>query len=99
MESLIELLGNKESIGEFSKSELNLLISQIEKNNEEEMSAIKDYYKLLAIMPIEFEDQIKDIIADELNHSIILSKIAEVLSKIEPSEYENFLKIRYKDKE
>lgn len=95
MDKIIELLENK-NFNELTYKEKMIITSIIEKNNKEELKAIEDYYKLLAIIPIEFKKDIEDIISDELNHSIILSKIVESITHIYTSEYESFNSIKKK---
>jgi len=56
--------------------------AEIEKNISDEAIAREGYYRLKAILPLEEQDIINEIISDELDHSRILKKLVERYSKI-----------------
>lgn len=59
--------------------------SEIQKNLADEATAVENYTKLLAIVPNgEDFDLISEIIADELNHQLVLQGIYGRITKIEP---------------
>lgn len=61
--------------------------SRISFNIKAEAEANEFYFELLELVPEEDKDIIKEIIADELNHAIILGKLQEKYSRILPSEF------------
>lgn len=71
----------------------------LEYNVAQEAIAREDYYKLLDLVADEHKAQIKGIIEDEINHSIILMKLAEIYSGNKPSEFENLIYLKKLEKE
>ena len=61
------------------------LASILAKNNVGEQEAIEGYLQLLTIphLPKELADDIREIIADEMNHSMLLSKWMTNLTNIQ----------------
>lgn len=72
---------------------VNEVLQLIEVNESKEADARDYYYKLLAIIPDKYKDAIKEIISDEIDHSIKLMRIAEVLSKNNPVEYDKIINL------
>lgn len=72
---------------------INEVLQLIEVNESKEADARDYYYKLLAIIPDKYKDAIKEIISDEIDHSIKLMRIAEVLSKNKPVEYDKIINL------
>lgn len=72
---------------------INEVLQLIEVNESKEADARDYYYKLLAIIPDKYKDAIKEIISDEIDHSIKLMRIAEVLSKNNPVEYDKIINL------
>ena len=72
---------------------VNEVLQLIELNESKEADARDYYYKLLAIIPDKYKDVIKEIISDEIDHSIKLMRIAEVLSKNNPVEYDTIINL------
>ena len=70
------------------------ILELIEVNEAKEAEAREFYYKLLEIIPEEYEKVIREIISDEIDHSIKLMRIAEKMTGIKPKEYEEILKLR-----
>lgn len=59
--------------------------SEIQKNLADEATAVENYTKLLAIVPNDKDfDLISEIIADELNHQLVLQEIYGRITQIEP---------------
>lgn len=79
---------------EMTENEKNLAVQGIEHNVSEEAIAREEYYKLLNQVADEHKTEIKGIIEDEINHSIILMKLAEIYSGNKPTEFENIDKLR-----
>ena len=73
---------------------VNEVLQLIEVNESKEADARDYYYKLLEIIPDKYKDAIKEIISDEIDHSIKLMRIAEVLSKNNPVEYDKIIKLK-----
>lgn len=65
----------------------NYVSSKIEFNIKAEAEASEYYFELLNLVPEEDKPIIKNILADELNHAIILGKLQEKYSGILPSEF------------
>ena len=65
----------------------NVIASKIEFNIKKEAEANEYYFELLNLVADEDKDKIKEIISDELNHSIILGKLQEKYSGIIPNEF------------
>ena len=72
---------------------VNEVLQLIEVNESKEADARDYYYKLLEIIPDKYKDAIREIISDEIDHSIKLMRIAEVLSKNNPVEYDKIIKL------
>lgn len=79
---------------EMTENDKNLAVQGIEHNVSEEALAREEYYKLLNQVADEHKQEIKGIIEDEINHSIILMKLAEIYSGNKPTEFENIDKLR-----
>lgn len=79
---------------EMTEQDKNLAVQGIEYNVSEEAIAREEYYKLLNQVADEHKQEIKGIIEDEINHSIILMKLAEIYSGNKPTEFENIDKLR-----
>ena len=70
------------------KMDINQYIAaELAKNNAGEQEAIEGYLRLLNIqgMPKELVADIHEIISDEMNHSVKLSRWTEKLSGIQPA--------------
>lgn len=81
--------------------ELNNSIAQdIEYNIAQEAYARKYYYELLKKFELIGDDfaakKIKEIIDDELNHSIILMKLAQRQTNNKPSEFQSIMSLKKK---
>lgn len=74
--------------------DINEVLQLIEVNESKEADARDYYYKLLEIIPDKYKDAIREIISDEIDHSIKLMRIAEVLSKNNPVEYDKIIKLK-----
>ena len=75
----------------------NCISSEIQFNVKAEAEASEFYFKLLNNVADEDKETIKDIIADELNHAIILGKLQEKYSGVLPSEYNPLIYIKKKE--
>lgn len=84
------------TLKEISIDEKNLIASDIQFNIKEEAQASEFYFKLLNMVAEEDKETIKGIIADELNHAIILGKLQEKYTGILPSEYSPLLSVKKK---
>ena len=73
--------------------DVNEVLQLIEVNESKEADARDYYYKLLEIIPDKYKDAIREIISDEIDHSIKLMRIAEALSKNKPAEYDKILNL------
>ena len=71
----------------------NEVLQMIEDNEAKEAEAREYYYKLLVIIPDKFKGVINEIIQDEIDHSIKLMRIAEILSGNKPIEYKEMIKL------
>lgn len=71
----------------------NEVLQMIEDNEAKEAEAREYYYKLLNIIPDRFKSVINEIIEDEIDHSIKLMRIAELLSGNKPKEYSEIIKL------
>lgn len=74
-----------------SQEERNTITATIELNNKMECEAREFYYQLLNTVADEHKPVIKEIICDEIDHSIKLMRLAEVYSGNKPTEYESIL--------
>lgn len=83
---------------DLSNDQKNMISSELECNNKSECGARKDYYRLLDIVADEHKQTIRNIIADEINHSIILSRLTEIYSGIQPTEFQSMLEIKKEGK-
>lgn len=81
---------------ELTVDQKNCIVSDIQFNIKAEAEANEFYFNLLNKIADEDKEVIKSIIADELNHAIILGKLQEKYSGILPSEYEPLLKLKKK---
>lgn len=71
------------------------ILALIELNEAKEADAREYYYQLLdSLQGSKYEEKIKEIISDEINHSIILMRIAEDISKIKGNEYQSILELK-----
>lgn len=77
--------------------DINKICSQLEFNIKEEASAREFYFELLENIKEEDKELIRGIISDEINHSIILSKLVEKYSHILPSEFYPFNSLKKKE--
>lgn len=75
----------------------NLIAKDIEYNVAQEAMARDYYYTLLTKVSEEHKQVIKDIIDDEINHSIILMKLAEIYTGNKPSEFQSLLSLKKKE--
>lgn len=74
----------------------NCISSELAMNIKKENDANEYYFKLLNMVADEDKDTIKGIIADEMNHAIILGKLVEKYSGVLPSEYNPLLTLKKK---
>lgn len=79
---------------EMTNEQKNKICKDIEYNVAQEAMARDYYYELLNMVADEHKNTVRGIIADEINHSIILMRLCEVYSKNKPSEFENLLNLR-----
>lgn len=84
---------------DLSKETKNKIASIIEFNESEESTARQNYYELLNIVADEHKVLIKEIIDDEINHTIILMRLAEIYSGNKPSEFESIMNLKKKGSE
>lgn len=85
------------TLKELTKEDKNKISSDIQFNIKAEAEASEFYFDLLNKIADEDKETINGIIADELNHAIILGKLQEKYSGILPSEYEPLLSIKKKE--
>lgn len=81
---------------ELTVEQKNRISSEIQFNVKAEAEANEFYFKLLNNIADEDKETIKNIIADELNHAIILGKLQEKYSGILPSEFTPLLFVKKK---
>ena len=81
---------------EIEKEQLNCIASYIQFNIKAEAEANEYYFKLLNMIADEDKEIIKNIIADELNHAIILGKLQEKYTGVLPSEYLPLISLKKK---
>lgn len=74
----------------------NCITSEIQFNIKAEAEANEYYFKLLNKVADEDKEIIKEIIADELNHAIILGKLQEKYTAILPTEFSPLLSLKKK---
>lgn len=74
---------------DLTEDEKNRISQLLNVNESEEALARRNYYELLNIIAAEDKNKIKDIIKDELNHTIILMQLAEKYSSNFSSEFQN----------
>ena len=79
---------------ELTIEQKNCISSEIQFNIKAEAEANEFYFKLLNNIADEDKQTIKNIIADELNHAIILGKLQEKYSGILPTEFSSLLSIK-----
>lgn len=79
---------------ELTVEQKNRISSEIQFNIKAEAEANEYYFKLLNNIADEDKQTIKNIIADELNHAIILGKLQEKYSGILPTEFSPLLSIK-----
>lgn len=79
------------------KDKKNEISKEIEYNVAQEAMARDYYYSLLNKVADEHKEEINGIIEDEINHSIILMKLAEVYSGNKPTEFENLINLKRKE--
>lgn len=77
----------------------NCISSEIQFNVKAEAEASEFYFKLLNNVADEDKETIKGIIADELNHAIILGKLQEKYSGVLPTEFLPLLLLKKKGDE
>lgn len=82
---------------ELTIEQKNCISSEIQFNVKAEAEANEFYFKLLNNIADEDKQTIKNIIADELNHAIILGKLQEKYSGILPSEFTPLLFVKRKE--
>jgi rubrerythrin len=82
---------------ELTVEQKNCISSEIQFNIKAEAEANEFYFKLLNNVADEDKETIKGIIADELNHAIILGKLQEKYSGILPSEFTPLLFVKRKE--
>lgn len=81
---------------ELTIEQKNCISSEIQFNVKAEAEASEFYFKLLNNVADEDKETIKGIIADELNHAIILGKLQEKYSGILPTEFSPLLFVKKK---
>ena len=81
---------------ELTVDQKNCISSEIQFNIKAEAEASEFYFKLLNKVADEDKETIKGIIADELNHAIILGKLQEKYSGILPTEFLPLLNLKKK---
>ena len=79
---------------ELTVDQKNCISSEIQFNVKAEAEASEFYFKLLNNVADEDKETIKGIIADELNHAIILGKLQEKYSVVLPTEFSPLLTIK-----
>lgn len=79
---------------EMTIEQKNKIASNIQFNIKAEAEANEYYFNLLNEVADEDKQTIKGIIADELNHAIILGKLQEKYSGILPTEFSPLLSIK-----
>lgn len=82
---------------ELNEENKNKICKEIEYNVAQEALARDYYYSLLDLVGEEHKEAIKGIIEDEINHSIILMRLAEIYSGNKPTEFENLLYLKKKE--
>lgn len=82
---------------ELTVEQKNCISSEIQFNVKAEAEASEFYFKLLNNIADEDKETIKGIIADELNHAIILGKLQEKYSGILPTEFSPLLFVKRKE--
>ena len=81
---------------ELTAEQKNCISSEIQFNIKSEAEANEFYFNLLNKIADEDKQTIKNIIADELNHAIILGKLQEKYSGILPTEFLPLLNLKKK---
>lgn len=79
---------------ELTMEQKNCISSEIQFNIKAEAEASEFYFKLLNNVADEDKETIKGIIADELNHAIILGKLQEKYSGVLPTEFTPLLFVK-----
>lgn len=79
---------------ELTMEQKNCISSEIQFNIKAEAEASEFYFKLLNNVADEDKETIKGIIADELNHALILGKLQEKYSGVLPSEFTPLLFVK-----
>lgn len=82
---------------DLTDNEKNNISSKIQFNIKAEAEASEFYFNLLNNIADEDKETIKNIIADELNHAIILGKLQEKYSKVFPSEFQALWTLKSKN--
>ena len=82
---------------EMTTEQKNKIASEIQFNIKAEAEANEYYFNLLNEVADEDKKTIKKIIADELNHAIILGKLQEKYTGILPSEFSSLLSLKRRD--
>lgn len=82
---------------EMTIEQKNTLSSKIQFNIKAEAEASEFYFNLLNDVADEDKETVKGLIADELNHAIILGKLQEKYSGVLPSEYNSLISLKKKD--
>lgn len=85
------------TFNDINKEKKNEICKDIEYNVAQEAMARDYYYTLLNIVADEHKEAVKGIIEDEINHSIILMRLAEIYSGNKPTEFENLLYLKRKE--
>ena len=82
---------------EMTTEQKNSIASNIQFNIKAEAEANEYYFNLLNEVADDDKETIKKIIADELNHAIILGKLQEKYTGILPSEFSSLLSLKRSD--
>lgn len=82
------------NFNELKQDQRNYISSRLQFNIKAEAEASEFYFELLNDVALEDVKIIQDIIADELNHAIILGKLQEKYSGVLPSEYKPLLTLK-----
>lgn len=84
---------------DLTSEQKNKISSKIQFNIKAEAEASEFYFELLNCIADEDKETIKNLIADELNHAIILGRLQEKYSGVLPSEYLPLLLLKKKGSE
>lgn len=84
------------TLKDMSMDERYKVSSKIQFNIKAEAEASEFYFNLINDVADEDKEIIKGLIADELNHTIILGKLQEKYSGVLPSEYQSLISLKKK---